>query len=137
MNVPKPNHIHEYVNIDGKEVGVQGFNHEYVNIPNSSPYDINLMSSPNRQPMPKPRSSGRSFLTESPGGFTGKGSHQNDQQSKQHDILSHEHSELSKSPHQGSNSTTGTFSRGKKPVPLPRRLSTISNGEQSAETSQP
>ena len=67
--------------------------------------------------MPKPRSAGRSFLTESPGGFTDKGSHQNDHKSKQHDIFSYEHPELSKSPQQGSMSTTGTFSRGKKQVP--------------------
>ena len=90
------------------------------------------------EPMPKPRSASRSFLTESPGGFPCKGSHQIDQQSKQHDIFSYEHAELPKSPYQGANTNTGTFSRGRNPLPLPRRLSTISTGELSApESMQP
>ena len=88
--------------------------------------------------MPKPRPSGRSFLTEGVGGIPNKGSHQDDQQSKQHDIFSNEHADLSKSSQKGSNtSTTGTFSRGKKPVPLPRRLSTISTGDTSVDQYQP
>ena len=49
MNVPKPNHIHEYVNIEGKNEGGHGFSHEYINIPNSSYFEKNMTNSPNRR----------------------------------------------------------------------------------------
>jgi len=93
-----PGHLPEYVNVPMEEDVDK--RHQYVNVP------LESFASPSRQPLPKPRTA-KPSLTE--GG---------------HDVQSQPpESQAQVVPGQ----TIKTSSRGKRPVPLPRRLSSISS----------
>lgn len=90
----------------------------YVNVP------IDPTASPNRQPLPKPRAT-RGWCPGGPGGTL-------PEEGGLHSRLS----ESSHSPHQprGTSSTSSSSScRGKRPVPLPRRVSSLPTAPQTVQ----
>jgi len=103
MNVPS--HLPEYVNVPMEEDVDK--RHQYVNVP------LESFASPSRQPLPKPRTTKSSLTSASEGGV--------DVQSQSSEIQAQV----------GSSQTIKTTGRGKRPVPLPRRLSSISSPSSS------